>query len=170
MTTQIDIEELKKPLLNCLDETFSRVHGIFLDKGTTLFETIDTMTAAEASEKISPNSATIGAQIEHLRFYLDVLDGYIHNQEIKKVNWREIWDTVETLTEDEWEQTKNRLRASHAKVMSTINSFEKWDGEYDIGGALAILTHTAYHLGGIRVALGAIRGKAQDSLPRNQPD
>ena len=162
MTTQIEIDALKKPLLNCLDETFSRVHGIFLDKGTTLFETIDSMTAAEASEKISPNSATIAAQIEHLRFYLDVLDDYIHNQEIKKVNWREIWDTVATLTEEEWEQVKRRLRASHSKVMTTINSFEKWDGEYDIGGALAILTHTAYHLGGIRVALGAIRGRAQN--------
>jgi len=161
MTTQIEIDALKKPLLNCLDETFSRVHGIFLDKGTTLFETIDSMTFAEASEKISPNSATIAAQIEHLRFYLDVLDDYIHNQEIKKVNWREIWDTVGALTEEEWEQVKSRLRASHSKVMTTINSFEKWDGEYDIGGALAILTHTAYHLGGIRVALGAIRGKAQ---------
>jgi len=161
MTTQIEIDALKKPLLNCLDETFSRVHGIFLDKGTTLFETIDSMTAAEASEKISPNSATIAAQIEHLRFYLDVLDDYIHNQEIKKVNWREIWDTVGALTEEEWEQVKSRLRASHSTVMTTINSFEEWDGEYDIGGALAILTHTAYHLGGIRVALGAIRGKAQ---------
>ena len=39
------------------------------------------------------------------------------------------------------------------------NSFEKWDGKYDIAGALSILVHTAYHLGGIRLALGAIRGK-----------
>jgi hypothetical protein len=161
MTTEIDVNALKKPLLNCLDETFSKVHGIFLDKGTTLFETIDSMNAVEASAKISSNSATIAAQVEHLRFYLDVLDDYIHNQEIRKVDWRQIWDTVGDISEEEWEQVKDRLRASHAKVMATINSFEKWDGEYDIGGALAILTHTAYHLGGIRVALGAIRGNAQ---------
>ncbi len=54
---------------------------------------------------------------------------------------------------------KRRLRDSHERVMTTINSFEKWDGKYDIAGALSILVHTAYHLGGIRVALGAIRGK-----------
>lgn len=161
MTTQIEVTELKKLVLNLFDETFSKVRGIFLDKGTTLFDTIDSMTAAEASEKISPNSATIAAQIEHLRFYLDVLDDYIHNHEIRKVNWREIWDTVEETNEAEWEQVKIRLRASHDKVMATINSFENWDSDYELGGALAILTHTAYHLGGIRVALGAIRGKAQ---------
>jgi len=161
MTTQIAVDDLKKPLLNCLDETFSKVRGIFLDKGTTLFETIDNISAAEASEKISPASATIAAQIEHLRFYLDVLDDYIHHQEIKKVDWREIWDTIGPVSEEEWNQVKSRLRASHSKVMSTINSFEKWDGEYEISGALAILTHTAYHLGGIRVALGAIRAKTQ---------
>jgi hypothetical protein len=52
------------------------------------------------------------------------------------------------------------LRASHAEVLGTINSFENWDSEYEIGGALSILTHTAYHLGGIRVTLGAVRGQA----------
>jgi hypothetical protein len=161
MTTQIEIDALKKPLLKCLDETFSSVHGIYLDKGTTLFETIDGMTAAEASEKISPNSATIAAQIEHLRFYLDVLDDYIHKHEVRKVNWRDVWETVSEVDEEQWSTVKTRLRDSHAKVMSTINSFEKWDGEYDIAGALSILTHTAYHLGGIRVALGAVRSKAQ---------
>ena len=41
--------------------------------------------------------------------------------------------------------------------MATINSFETWDGKCDIAGALSIMIHTAYHLGGIRVALGAIR-------------
>jgi len=55
------------------------------------------------------------------------------------------------------DDTKQRLRASHERVLATINSFETWDGKYDIAGALSILVHTAYHLGGIRVALGAIR-------------
>ena len=161
MTIQINIDDLKRPLLNCLEETFLKVHGIFLDKGTTLFETLDSVTAAEASQKISPNSATIAAQVEHLRFYLEVLNDYMHNHEVAKVNWREIWETVGTVDEEQWAKIKSDLRASHAKVMSTINSFEHWDGEYDIGGALAILTHTAYHLGGIRVALGVIRGQIQ---------
>jgi len=159
MANHIAIESLKEPLLKCLDETFSNVHGIYLDKNTTLFQTIDSISSVEASEKISSNSATISAQVEHVRFYLDVLDEYMRTNESRKVNWREIWETIGQVTEEQWTDTKARLRSSHAKVISTINSFERWDGEHDIGGALAILTHTAYHLGGIRTTLGAIRAR-----------
>ncbi|HEY6245124.1 MAG TPA: DinB family protein [Pyrinomonadaceae bacterium] len=160
MSAQIPAARLKKPLLRCLEETFSEVHGIYLDKGTTLFETLDSITADEASQRISPNTATIAAQVEHVRFYLDVLDRYIKTLEDSQNNWREIWDTVSEVTPAEWEETKTRLRDSHAKVMATINSFELWDRKYDIAGALSVLTHTAYHLGGIRVTLGVVRARA----------
>jgi hypothetical protein len=163
MTNQASVADFQKPLILCLEETFSKVRGIYLDKGTTLFETIDSMTAAEASEKISPNSASIAAQIDHLRFYLDVLDDYMKTQEDPKVNWREIWDTVGTVDEAQWTKIKTELRSSHEKVMATIRSDETWNGTYDLGGALAILTHTAYHLGGIRVTLGAIRGRVKSA-------
>ena len=160
MSTQIPIERLKEPLLECLDETFSTTHGIFLDRGTSLFETLESISAEEASRTISSNSATIAAQVEHLRLYLDVLDGYIRTKEIVKVNWREIWETVGKVTPEQWEEAKDRLRSSHSRALATINAFDKWDGEYDIAGALSILTHSAYHLGGIRQALGAIRGRS----------
>jgi len=159
MSVQIPLENIKKPLLEALDETFSNVHGIYLDKRTTLFETLNGVSAAEASSAASKNSATIAAQVEHLRFYLDVLNDFMKTNEIKKINWREIWDTVHTVTPEEWENMKTRLRESHANVMNTINAFDKWDGEYDFAGVLSIVVHTAYHLGGIRQALGVIRAK-----------
>lgn len=160
MSAQIPVERFKSTLLECLDETFSTVHGIYLDKGTTLFETLAGVSAAEASQAISANSATIAAQVEHIRFYLDVLDDYLRTGEERKTNWREIWETVHEVTPEAWDDMKRRLKQSHERVLATINSFEKWDGKYDIAGALSILVHTAYHLGGIRQALGAIRATA----------
>jgi DinB superfamily len=157
MSAQIPVERFKQALFECLDETFSNVHGIYLDKGTTLYETLAGVSAAEASRAISAGSATVAAQVEHIRFYLDVLNDYLRTGVDKTNNWREIWETVHEVTPDEWEDVKRRLRESHERVMTTINSFEKWDGKYDIAGALSILVHTAYHLGGIRQALGAIR-------------
>ena len=162
MSVQIPVARLKKPLLRCLEETFAEGHGIYLDKGTTLFETLDSITADEASQRISPNTATIAAQVEHVRFYLDVLDKYIETLEDSTNNWREIWETVGKVTPSEWEETKARLRDSYTKVMATINSFEQWDRKYDIAGALSVLTHTAYHLGGIRVTLGVVRARAKE--------
>ena len=160
MSKQIAIERFREPLLKCLEETFSKVQGIYLDKGTTLFETLESVTAQQASEKIGPNSATIAAQVEHLRFYLDVLDDYMLTNEVVTVNWRQIWETVSTVTPDEWDNIKARLQESHAKVMSRINALDEWDGPYDVDGAMSILTHTAYHLGGIRATLGVIRGRS----------
>ena len=160
MSAQIPAERFKKALLACLEETFSSVRGIYLDKGTTLFETLEGVSAAEASRAISANSATIAAQVEHLRFYLDVLNDYMETSIEKQHNWREIWDTVREVTPEQWEDIKERLRQSHAQALANINSFEKWDGKYEIVGALSILTHTAYHLGGIRLTLGAIRAGA----------
>lgn len=161
MSAQIPLKRFKKALFACLDETFSTVRGIYLDNGTTLFETLDGVSAEEASRAISSNSATVAAQVEHIRFYLDVLDDYMRTGEDKTNNWREIWDTVHEVTPEQWEDMKLRLKQSHERVMARINSFDKWDGKYDIAGSLSILVHTAYHLGGIRQALGAIRAGAR---------
>ncbi|HEU4434918.1 MAG TPA: DinB family protein [Pyrinomonadaceae bacterium] len=161
MSLQIPLERLKPTLLQLIDETFSQVHGMYLDKGTTLYETLDGVTVEEASRSASPQTATIAAQVEHVRFYLDVLDEIIRTGNMeKKYNWREIWETVREVTPEQWEDLKRRLRASHERVMTTINSFENWDGPFDIGGAMSIVAHTAYHLGGIRQALGVIRSQA----------
>lgn len=158
MSVQIPLERLKPALLQLIDETFSQVHGMYLDKGTTLYETLEGVSAEEASRSASPATATVAAQVEHVRFYLDVLDEIIRTGDIeKKYNWREIWETVREVTPEQWEDLKRRLRASHDRVMTTINSFENWDGPFDIGGAISIVAHTAYHLGGIRQALGVIR-------------
>src|SRR5918999_351991 len=164
MSVQIPLEQLKPALLQFIDETFSQVHGMYLDKGTTLYETLDGVTAKEASRAASSQTATIAAQVEHVRFYLDVLDEIIRTQNYeKKYNWREIWETVREVTPEQWEDLKRRLRESHERVMSTINSFENWDGPYDIGGVISIIAHTAYHLGGIRIALGVIRSTETSS-------
>src|SRR5688572_9705760 len=164
MSVQIPVERLKTTLLQFIDETFSQVHGMYLDKGTTLYETLDGVTAAEASRAAGPQSATIAAQVEHIRFYLDVLDEIIKTKNLEKTyNWREIWETVREVTPEQWEDLKRRLHESHDRVMATINSFENWDGPFDIGGVISIVAHTAYHLGGIRQALGVIRSNEASS-------
>jgi hypothetical protein len=77
MSPQIPVKRFKKALLACLEETFSNVQGMYLDKGTTLYETLDGVSAEEASQAISSKSATIAAQVEHIRFYLDVLNDFM---------------------------------------------------------------------------------------------
>ena len=164
MSVQIPLERVKPMLLQLLEETFSNVQGMYIDKGTTLYETLAGVTAAEASRAASPTTATIAAQVDHVRFYLDVLDEIMRTRNFeKKYNWQEIWATVREVTPEQWEDLKRRLYESHDRVMATINSFENWDGPYDVGGVMSIIAHTAYHLGGIRQALAVIRSTEASS-------
>ena len=161
MSQQIDLERITKPLFECLDETFNGNHGIYLDKNTALLPTLDTVTAEEASQAISPSNATIAAQVEHVRFYIDVLYDIITTKEVVDVDWRDIWTNVKSVTTDEWNESRQRLRESYKRAMDSLSSLDDWNGEYDVAGALSILTHTAYHLGGIRQALTALRSKTK---------
>jgi hypothetical protein len=96
-------ERFKQELFEIFTETFEQVHGIFLDKGTSLFETLDTISAGVASRPVSADCATIAAQVEHVRFYLDVLGGHMSGNNPGKVDWGEIWRTVGAVTPEEWE-------------------------------------------------------------------
>jgi hypothetical protein len=162
MSDQDAIALFKNELIPCLEETFERVHGIYLDGGSSLFETLEGISADDASRSLAENCATIAAQVEHVRFYLDVLENVMRKEEGTKVDWREIWQRVREVTPEEWEEEKRRLRESYQRVMNMLRSYDRWEGEYGISGALAILTHSAYHLGGIRQALGAIRSAKHD--------
>lgn len=162
MSDQSAIELFKKELFKCLEETFQSVRGMYLDGGTSLFETLDAVSAEEASRPVVENRATVAAQVEHVRFYLDVLNDVMRKEEVTKVDWREIWQNVQAVTPEEWEWQKRRLRESYERVMDTLKNYEKWEGEYGISGSLGILAHTAYHLGGIRQALGVIRCAKND--------
>jgi len=156
-------ERFRESVLECLDETFVQVHGIYLDKGCSLFPTLEGVSAQQASGSVAPDTATLAAQVEHVCFYLEVLNDVITKKEIVKVDWKEIWRTISQVTPEEWEDQQRRLQESYERIMTTLRSIDGWEGENDIAGALSVLSHTAYHLGGIRQALGAIRSSQKSN-------
>lgn len=155
---QIDAQHWKTELFAVLDETFEQVNGIYLDRGTSLFETLATITAEEASRPISSQCASIAAQINHVRYYLEVLCAYMRGQPPAALDWPGSWQQVTTVSPAEWDEQHRQLRDTYQQVRSRFESLETWDGEDELGGALAIVVHTAYHLGEIRQGLGVLRG------------
>jgi hypothetical protein len=74
MTTSIQTEHFTKAIYLLLEETFDNVRGIYLDKGTSMFETLAGISAEEATIPVGGKCATLAAQVKHVAFYLDVLD------------------------------------------------------------------------------------------------
>lgn len=156
MTDSIPVERFTHTLFGLLTETFESVFGIFLDRGTSLFETLDGITAEEASRATSDRCATLAAQVNHVRFYLDVFEGYMLEAPQTEVDWQSSWQ-VGVVSVEEWESLKMSLRESYARVRRTMEGFDSWDNDNRLGGAVAIVVHTAHHLGEIRQMLCGIK-------------
>jgi len=142
-------------LFQLLDETFENVHGIYLDKGTSLCETLEELTAEAASRPISARATSVAAHVGHALFYLEVLERYLQEQEIGKIDWEESW-TTKTVTPEEWVALKQRLKARYHRLLEQMRALDDWEGKNSVASALAILTHTAYHLGALRLALNVL--------------
>jgi hypothetical protein len=153
----IQADHFTKALLGLLDETFDSVKGYYLDRGTSLFETLADISAAEASIPVGGQCATLAAQVKHTAFYLDVLEKSIRERSFSRVDWEEIWRTVNSVTPDEWEVIKAELRASYNRILALIQETTDWPNEVQIGQAMGFIVHTAYHLGEIRQALCTIK-------------
>jgi uncharacterized damage-inducible protein DinB len=157
MTTHIVKDHFNKAFLNLLNETFEHSHGIYLDSNsrTSIFETLATISAEEASRPVSADCATIAAHVAHMAFYMEVTLRFVRGER-PEVDWSEIWRTVREVDEDEWAASQQRLRERYAEIRELAQN-TPWQDEYEIGGAMGLLAHNAYHLGEIRHALCTIK-------------
>ena len=158
MTDTIKTATFTGELFAILTETFEEVRGIYLDKGDSLFQTLQTISAADASIAVGGRCATLAAQVDHTRYYLDVLEVYMRGEKPEGVDWRWIWENVGPVTEDEWRVIQEHLQTSYQRVRAAMEGIDKWDSDDAIGACMAMIVHTAYHLGEIRQALCVIKG------------
>lgn len=157
MANSISSELFSNELIDLLTETFESVQGVYLDRGTSLLETLAGITAEEASIPVGNQCATIAAQVAHVCFYLDALDRFIKTGQNERLDWGEIWRTVREVTPEEWDASRERLRQAYLRTLEIVKTFDRWDQENSVGGALGILAHTAYHLGEIRQATCTVK-------------
>lgn len=151
----IPVEDFRGALLTMLDEAFNGSNGMtfFTDGGTSLAETLATIDAETASRRFSDRASNIAAQVNHIRFYLDALMDGIQNG-WKPADWPGSW-AVGDVSPEEWQALIDRLQASAAQIRAFAEANPTWDGDM-IGGGIAIVAHTAYHLGEIRASLAAL--------------
>lgn len=151
----IQTEDFLKDLLVIIHETFEgSVEGqgsMYLDHGIGLLPTIAEISAETASKRVY--GTTAAAQAEHAKFYLDRLVEYMEGRGKEKVDWEQSW-LIETVNDKEWDALRNAVNESYESVLRSIAAIEKWD-QNNIGDTIAIVAHTAYHLGAIRQIMKA---------------
>ncbi|HEX8556544.1 MAG TPA: DinB family protein [Pyrinomonadaceae bacterium] len=150
-------EDFTGTLFFILKETFEgpppKTSAAFLDQGCGLFQTIEGLTAEDASRAAAPGGTTVAAHCAHVKFYLDVLQRYMRGP-IESADWSQSW-LVRAVNAEEWDGLRRELREAYAAVTESLRSVEEW-GERPFGAALGIIAHTAYHLGAVRQLVRAL--------------
>jgi hypothetical protein len=162
-TATISVDAFRGALLFILDEAFDNVHGAFLDKGDSLFPTLESVTAAQASIPVCSDGNSIASQVNHLIFYFDVGFRYMKGENPGPQDWTTSWELIR-VTDEEWDGIRQALRERQQTLLQIINETpdHAFDNDDLIGGAMATIAHTAFHLGQIRHALCMVR----DSIDR----
>lgn len=156
MPETIPTADLAKEISYLFTETFEspiKDSNSYLDRGGGLFMTLDAVSAEDASRPAFPTATTLAAQTEHLRFYLVALEGFLSGAHTR-VDWAESWK-LKTVTPQEWDSLRTDLRETYRRTTELIKGFGRWN-EDELGDALAMLTHSAYHLGAIRQLVKAL--------------
>ena len=149
-------EDFRNNLLKFMGETFENPIGIFLDPNTSLFQTLETVSAEEASIPVGGKCASLAAQVAHVTFFIESFERFALQGDNSPRDWGYIWRTVERVTPEEWDEYKKKLREAYERMMKLFNENPMWN-EDTIGGALSIVVHSAYHLGEIRQALCTLK-------------
>jgi hypothetical protein len=153
----IRLEDFTGSFFQLLTETFEGPPAgrgsAYLDKGAGLFQTLDALTAEAASAAPWPGGPTVAAHCDHARFYLLALLDFMRGA-TAKIDWGQSWLT-HTVGAEEWERLRGELRRAYETVAEHLRSLEAW-GDEEVGDSMAILVHTAYHLGAVRQMVKAV--------------
>ncbi len=149
ISDMITKDDFLKDVLFVLRETFEGspegAGSEFLDHGIGILTTLEKLSAEQVSE--FSGETTIAAHTEHAKFYLDRICEFLKGR-TEKVNWEQSW-LIETVNDEEWNNLREAVRKSYENVLQTFAEIETWNGD-NIGDAVAIIAHSAYHLGAIR--------------------
>lgn len=156
MTATVPVSAVKDAVKLSLGEAFDNAIGMFLDKGDSLWPTLEPVTAEQASIPIGPSGNSIAGQVNHMVFYFDVMAAYMRNDPPEKPDWGAAWKVIE-VDDEQWQALKDALRKRQQELLTLIDAVpdDVFTDPDILGGTYAIVAHTAFHLGQIRHALAA---------------
>ena len=147
--SQIDSKVFVESVAYLLRETFegspAGQPSAYLDRGVGLFSTLEELSADAASRAF--DGTTVAAQTEHAKFYLDRLSEFI-NGRTEAVNWDDSW-LIEDVDDAEWTALQSSVRKAYANSLQCLANSRDWT-QVQVGMAIGLVAHTAYHLGAIR--------------------
>lgn len=149
MEPQNQDEAIRQNLLPVMEETLHSHQGMFTEPGTSLLETLADIDADRASRCHPPHSQTIAGHAFHAGYYLknslDMLTGRTNGDFSVAESWQKTQVSAE-----QWVALREGLEEVYAEVMRHIVKTTDWTTNGQLAVVVAMVAHSAYHLGAIR--------------------
>jgi hypothetical protein len=125
-------------------------------KDPGLLRQLESIDAAAASRRAMPGRTTIAAHVDHVLYGIELLNRWADGEPNpwQSADWQASWKRG-TVDERQWRELVGRLRRASEAWQGHVKARSDWD-DVSAAGALASVTHAAYHLGAIRQILAAM--------------
>lgn len=140
---------VQQSLLQLMEETLHSNQDMYTAPATSLLETLEGLGAKAASKAHSPHPETIAGHAFHAKFYLEASLARLRGEAPGDPDWASSW-AVQTVSPEAWDRLRSDLAATYAQVMRLIMTAEDWEAPGLLAGVVAMIAHSAYHLGAIR--------------------
>lgn len=147
----------RKMTMLLLEETFvgsDKGGNVYLDTGTGWAPTLARLSAEQASRTLRPNGTTAAGHVFHTIFYLKLLLKEVRGEAVGKVDWADSW-VMHAVDEDSWAALKAELQAGYEELANRLDAAATW-AEAETEAAMAVIAHSAYHLGAVRQFLTVV--------------
>lgn len=151
------VADFRKDIVMLFREAFEAVppgqnYTWFVQGKEGIFDALANVSAERASRRHGPESNSIGAHLNHVRYFLFLFNADVNADKDVVADWEGSW-AKQTFTDEEWQQLAIDLKAEYQKALSSLESIEEWPGEDGVIGGLVNLPHAAYHLGAVRALM-----------------
>lgn len=129
-----------------------------------LLRSLEALAAPDASRNLS-GGATVAAHAQHVRFGLSLFNRWAREggNPFAGADWGDAWKTT-SVDDAAWSEILNGLKAESREWRNHLMS-PRDVSDIELGGLIATVAHTAYHLGAIRQIAAATRGPKDGTFP-----
>jgi hypothetical protein len=153
--------EVVNALLNVLNELIDGsapgAAWVLNPEDPGLINSLDKLSAEEASAVPLGRGASIAAHVDHLRYGLELLNSWSRGEKpFADADYSASW-RLETVWEPEWALKREALRREAYAWRKALHHFRDLT-DLELTGVVASVAHLAYHLGAIRQIDRSTRG------------
>lgn len=150
------VADYRQDILKLFRETFEGMpagqdYTWFVQGREAFLDALEKLSPEQVSRQHGAGSNSIGAHLHHVRSFLYWFNCHVAGNFVP-TDWEGTWKK-QAFDQAEWDELRTDLKTQFEGVAKWLEEHEEWAGPDGIVATIAILPHSAYHLGAVRTLM-----------------